>query len=102
MRDDLFMRWMRLLPKAALSSVVGAATRMPGPPLVHRVAIRAFAKRYGVDVSEAELGVEGYRSFSEFFSRKLKVGLRAVAPGEKVVVSPVDGTVSQVGLLDQG
>jgi phosphatidylserine decarboxylase len=102
MRDDLFMKWVRLLPKAALSSAVGAATRLPAPAPLHHFAMRLFARRYGVDLGEAEHALEGYGTFAEFFSRGLKPGLREVAQGDKVLVSPVDGVVSQVGTLDHG
>jgi len=100
MRDETFMQWMRLLPKAVLSSAVGAATRAPAPAGLHHAAIRAFAQRYQVDLSEAEHPVEDYPTFSEFFSRRLKAGLRPVDPDPKAVVSPVDGAVSQIGTVD--
>jgi phosphatidylserine decarboxylase len=102
MRDETFMAWMRLLPKAALSSAVGTATRLPAPAALHQAAMRIFSRRYGVDLDEAELGLGGYPTFSDFFSRRLKPGARVVTPGEQVVASPVDGAVSQAGYLVQG
>jgi len=63
--------------------------------------MRAFARRYRVDLEEAELGLDGYRTLGEFFTRRLKPGLRPVEAGEKVVVSPVDGAVSQAGTLER-
>ncbi len=102
MNDQTFMKLMQLLPKSALSSMVGMATRMPAPAPVHRFAIRAFAKAYKVDVEEAEHALEQYPTFAEFFTRGLKPGMRPIDPGEKVVVSPVDGKVSQVGYSDLG
>jgi len=42
---------------------------------VHRAAMRAFARRYRVNMEEAEQGVGGYATFAEFFTRKLKPGL---------------------------
>lgn len=102
MRDETFMTLMRLLPKSALSTAVGLATRLPAPAPLHRAAIKAFARRYRVDVHEAELAVEGYPTFAEFFTRKLKPGSREIDMGERVVVSPVDGAVSQVGYSEKG
>jgi phosphatidylserine decarboxylase len=102
MRDETFMTLMRLLPKSALSTAVGLATRLPAPAPLHRMAVKAFARRYRVDVHEAELALEGYPTFAEFFTRKLKPGLRPVDPGETVIVSPVDGAVSQVGYSEDG
>lgn len=97
MRDETFMTLMRLLPKSALSSAVGAATRAPAPAALHRLAIKAFAKRYQVTTEEAERELDDYATFSEFFARKLKPGSREIAEGERVLASPVDGAVSQIG-----
>ena len=102
MRDETFMTLMRLLPKSALSTAVGVATRLPAPAPLHRLAVKAFARRYRVDVHEAELAIEGYPTFAEFFTRKLKPGARPIDEGEKVIVSPVDGAVAQLGYSEDG
>ena len=102
MNDQIFMKLMHILPKSALSSLVGFATRIPAPAPVHRMAMKAFAKAYKVDMEEAEHSFERYTTFAEFFTRSLKPGLRPVDAGERVVVSPVDGRVSQVGYSDNG
>ncbi|WP_426752159.1 archaetidylserine decarboxylase [Myxococcus sp. Y35] len=102
MNDQTFMKLMQVLPKSALSTVVGMATRLPVPAPVHQAAMRAFAKAYNVDMEEAEHSFEHYPTFAQFFTRGLKPGLRPVDAGEKVVVSPVDGRVSQVGYSDHG
>ncbi|WIG97283.1 archaetidylserine decarboxylase [Myxococcus sp. SDU36] len=102
MNDQTFMKLMQVLPKSALSSVVGMATRLPVPAPVHQAAMRAFAKAYNVDMEEAEHSFEQYPTFAQFFTRGLKPGLRPVDAGEQVVVSPVDGRVSQVGYSDHG
>jgi phosphatidylserine decarboxylase len=101
MRDQTFMTLMRLLPRSALSAAVGKATRARVPPALHRAAMRLFARRYRVDLDEAEHGLEGYQTFGQFFTRRLKPGLRPVEAGDRVVVSPVDGAVSQAGTLDR-
>src|ERR1044072_473025 len=101
MRDSTFMTMMRLLPKSALSSAVGAVTRLPAPASIHRMAMKAFARRYRVALEEAEHGLEGYDTFSDFFARRLKPGQRPVAGGERVVVSPCDGVVSQCGYAEK-
>jgi phosphatidylserine decarboxylase len=64
---------------------------------VLRAVIRAFCTKYGVDVSEAERAVEEYPTFTEFFTRRLKPGARPIAPGELLPVSPVDGTLGELG-----
>ncbi len=102
MNEQTFMKLMQILPKSALSTAVGVATRIPAPPAVHRMAIKAFAKAYNVNMEEAEHAFEHFPTFAEFFTRSLKPGVRPVDLGERVVVSPVDGAVSQVGYSDEG
>ena len=102
MDEQNFMKLMQVLPKSALSTAVGMATRLPVPAPLHRAAIKTFAKLYNVDAAEAEHALEHYPTFAEFFTRGLKAGARPIDPGEKVVVSPVDGAVSQVGYSEHG
>jgi phosphatidylserine decarboxylase len=94
---ELSYTLLRLLPKNTLSRAVGAACRASAPRPVVRAAIRAFARKYGVDVSEAERPIEEYPTFTEFFTRRLKAGARPIAPGALLPVSPVDGTVGELG-----
>src|SRR5215207_7939053 len=101
MRDRLFISAMRVVPKNALSRLAGALTAWRAPAPVRLAAMKAFARRYGIDLSESpELDV--YRTFGEFFARPLRPGLRPIAPGDTVAVSPVDGVVSEVGTADGG
>jgi phosphatidylserine decarboxylase len=102
MQDGTFLALMRLVPKSALSRAVGTLTRLPAPAGVHRAAMRAFARAYRVDMAEAETDFGGYGRFSDFFSRGLRPGVRPVDLDPRVVVSPVDGVVSQVGILERG
>lgn len=101
MRGRLFVAAMRGVPKHALSRLAGAASRarLPGPML--RAAMRGFAARYGVDLSESP-PLDSYRTFGEFFARPLLPGKRPIAPGDEVAVSPVDAVVSESGLAVEG
>lgn len=100
--DRAFLSFLSLLPKNSLSRLVGRITRLEGGPSAHQAAIRVFAKQYGVAVDEAELPLAEYPTFASFFTRRLRPGLRPVAPGDDVVVSPVDGALSQVGIAEGG
>jgi phosphatidylserine decarboxylase len=101
MNDRLFISALRLLPKNALSRAAGALTRWRAPAPVRVAAMKAFARRYGIDLSECE-DLHVYRTFGEFFARPLRPGRRPIAPGERVIVSPVDGVVSQAGVAAAG
>ena len=99
---ELAYTFLKLLPRNTLSRAVGAACRIPAPRPVMRAVIRTFARKYGVDAAEAERAIEEYPTFTEFFTRRLKPGARPIAPGELVPVSPVDGTVGEVGDIVEG
>jgi phosphatidylserine decarboxylase len=101
MRDRLFISALALLPKNGVSRLAGALTRWHAPAPLRHAAMRAFARRYGIDLSECP-EVEVYRTFGEFFARPLHPGLRPVAEGEQDVVSPVDGVVSEAGVAAGG
>jgi phosphatidylserine decarboxylase len=101
MNDRLFISAMRLVPKNALSRFAGTLTRWRAPAPVRLAAMKAFARRYGIDLSECpDLVV--YRTFGEFFARPLRPGLRPIAEGASVLVSPVDAAVSETGLAAEG
>src|SRR5438552_2498016 len=99
---ELTYTFLKLLPRNTLSRALGAACRIPAPRPVMRAVIRGCARRYGVDAAEAERAIEEYPTFTEFFTRRLKPGARPIAPGERVPVSPVDGTVGEVGDIVEG
>lgn len=50
--------------------------------------ILPFIQKYGIDAREMEKSVSEYRSFDDFFSRKLRSDARPLAPG---AVFPADG-----------
>lgn len=102
MKDAAFLAFVKMLPRSRLSRLVGGASRLAGLPGAQQAAIHTFAQQYKVNVDEAELPLEAYETFGDFFVRRLKPGARPIAPGEDVVVSPVDGTVSQVGIAEGG
>jgi phosphatidylserine decarboxylase len=101
MDDRAFIAAMRLIPKNSLSRLAGALTRWRAPTAVRLAAMKAFARRYGIDLTECP-ELESYATFGEFFARPLRPGLRPIAGGETVVVSPVDGAVSETGVATGG
>jgi phosphatidylserine decarboxylase len=76
-----------LVKRAAFSNWYGS--RMDAP--ASRAKIAPFLATYGVDTSEFADSPDSYRSFNEFFYRKLKPQARPIAPGENVITFPADG-----------
>ena len=60
-------------------------------------------RHYGIDLAEAaEHDLERYATFNAFFTRALREGARPIAPETDALSSPVDGAVSQIGVIDGG
>ena len=53
--------------------------------------IAPFLRRFGVDSGEFLNAPESFRTFNEFFYRRLKPEARPVAGGEKTIIFPTDG-----------
>jgi phosphatidylserine decarboxylase len=95
--DRLFAALQYVLPKRALSRLIYSVMRTQSPTF-KRILISSFLSGYRVNMAEAaQADPHAYRSFNEFFTRPLRPGARTIAPGADVIVSPVDGTVSQAG-----
>jgi phosphatidylserine decarboxylase len=98
-RDRAFIGLQYLLPQHFLSRLVGS---LAGARIgwLRRVLIRAFLRHYPVDLSEAERAdPAAYESFNDFFTRKLRRGVRPIDQEPGSVVCPVDGYVSQADQL---
>ncbi|NWO07986.1 MAG: phosphatidylserine decarboxylase [Alteromonadaceae bacterium] len=102
MLDKLFVFSQYLTPQLAISHLAGRlADSARASGLRHRV-IKWFIGRYGVNMNEAaEPDFTTYPTFNAFFTRALKEGVRPIAGGNEVFVSPVDGTISQLGQVSQ-
>ena len=87
-----------LLPKQALTEVMGRLARAQAGGLTHAV-IRRFVQRYRVNMDEAaEPDITRYASFNDFFTRALAPGVRPLADAH--CVCPVDGALSQSGRIE--
>lgn len=95
--------WLQhLLPHGLMARVVYGASHSK-KRWISRPLIRWFARQYGIDLGEAERDdLEAYESFNDFFTRALTPGARPIAGDESVVVSPVDGRLTEHGTLRAG
>jgi phosphatidylserine decarboxylase len=65
---------------------------------ISKSRVACFIERYGLDAAEFAEPAESFRSFNEFFYRKLKPSARPVNPDSEVAVFPADGR--HLGLQD--
>jgi len=77
----------RWLVHPAVSKVVGVW--QDTPMSVRRVA--EFVREYEIDMSEAVKDVSQFKTFNDFFTRKLRPECRPVDRRPEVLVSPADG-----------
>lgn len=70
-------------------------------PLIKNAFIRIFCQCYNINMSEAvEENPYAYASFHDFFIRRLKASARSILESSFEIVSPADGTISQLGYLE--
>lgn len=95
---ESFLRWTYGNPfgKAALHTLVKRplfsawyGRKMDHPKSAQKVF--PFLKSYGLDTEDFEETPESFRSFNEFFFRKLKPAARPIDPDPAVVTFPADG-----------
>ncbi len=100
--DRLFALLQYPLPHHLLSRGMHALTRVEWSPLKD-LLIRTAIRVYDIDMKEALENDPGhYRSFNHFFTRALRPEARPLEADETAVISPADGTLSQIGAIRNG
>jgi phosphatidylserine decarboxylase len=94
-------RWLRLaygsrIGRISLSAAFARAwfSMMLGAWMNTRLSgrrIPEFLSNYGINMDNYAIPVDGWKSFNEFFARKLKQGARRINEEEKAIVLPADG-----------
>jgi phosphatidylserine decarboxylase len=92
----------RIAPQRTLSGVIGWGARRALPKPLRAPLLKSFARKYEIDVQEAECSLGDYASLHEFFTRRLKPGARPLARQEDAVVAPSDGAVCDAGVVSAG
>lgn len=98
MAKGFFRLLTELSSRKSISRITGAFAKSR----VSRRLIPWFANSYGIRVEDAEKHVGEYGSLNEFFSRRLKPGLRPVDSTADTVVSPVDSLITGMGPVKEG
>ncbi|MGZ9585267.1 archaetidylserine decarboxylase [Paenibacillus marinisediminis] len=93
---------MRLLTELSSRKWVSRCAGMVATSSASRRLIPKFAKSYGIRVEDAERAIHEYESLNDFFTRRLKPGLRPISEGEDLLVSPVDALITGMGPIEDG
>lgn len=94
-----WMKWMtELSSRKWLSRWMGKFSHSG----LSRAMIPFFAKSYGIPLHEAEKELREYRTLNEFFTRKLKPGMRPLHAEPGTMISPVDALITFMGEVQTG
>lgn len=88
-----------LLPQHGLTRLANAASNSRW---LARALIGGFRRLYPVRMDECEIPSAGFDRFDAFFTRTLKPGVRRFPENPDALASPCDGTISQIGAIEQG
>lgn len=102
MKDALILSVLSVLPKNRVTRLMGLFARTRLPRLLHRAFIGWYIRNYAVDMTECDGTVEGFSTFTDFFTRALRAGLRPVDPDPATLVCPCDGRIYAIGTIENG
>jgi phosphatidylserine decarboxylase len=95
-----FVALQHFLPQHLLTSVVYKLTRSR-TPFVKNSLIGSFMKGFRPEMSDAvQPDPFAYESFNDFFTRALKPDARPFKRDANTLISPVDGTIAQIGRIE--
>jgi phosphatidylserine decarboxylase len=100
-RERVASDLLRIAPKGTFSNGIGWISRRRVPRVLRRAIYGGFARYAGADLSALDRPIDAFERFDDFFTRPLRPGLRPIEGGDGVVVSPVDGLVSELGVADR-
>jgi phosphatidylserine decarboxylase len=95
-------RFFRLMTELSSRKSISTLTGTFAKSGMSRRLIPWFAKTYGIRIEDAEKAIHEYRSLNDFFTRKLKPGLRPIDPSASALVSPVDAAITGMGRIEEG
>jgi phosphatidylserine decarboxylase len=94
--------FFRLLTELSSRKTISKLTGAFAKSRASRGLIPRFAKIYGIRLEDAEKQWTEYASLNDFFTRRLKTGLRPVDDSPQSVVSPVDAMITGIGAISNG
>lgn len=82
------------------SNIIGKLSDLHVPAPLLGPVLQVYSHYYRVRTDELPKPLGEFSSFREFFTRPMKDGLRIADARPEVIVSPVDGTILESGVMD--
>ena len=99
--ERLFLIFQKIIPQAMLSRLLGKVAENE-TVFLKDALIKLFIASYRIPVNEAqEEDLKKYNHFNAFFTRALKAELRPIDANRHAIVSPADGTIAQIGKVEE-
>ncbi len=98
LKNQLLSLVLPVVPKNDLSRLVGRVVHRPLPGWVGRKSVEWFARYYNINMDEAELPMDSYKSIGDLFTRRLRSGARPISGG---IVHPADGRLTSAGVIEK-
>ncbi|KAL8801656.1 MAG: hypothetical protein Q9223_006919 [Gallowayella weberi] len=94
---------MSTLPLKAVSRLWGRFNELEIPYYLRPSGFKLYSWIFGVNLAEAsETDLHAYPNLASFFYRTLKPGIRPLDPNPYALLSPADGRVLQMGMIENG
>jgi phosphatidylserine decarboxylase len=93
---------LRLLTDLSSRKFIAQITGKLAKSSFSKFLIPKFAKIYGIRIEEAEKEIHEYTSLNDFFTRRLKQGMRVLDANEQRLLSPVDARITGMGNIEAG
>src|ERR1700687_805852 len=98
MAKPFFRLLTELSSRKSISRITGSFAKSS----VSRRLIPWFSKPYNIRLEDAEKHWQEYHSLNDFFTRRLKKGLRPIDNGIEILASPVDAAITGMGSIKSG
>lgn len=86
------VKGLGVIPQNLMSLAVGGLVRTSLPGFLAKPLNKAFVAAFKINMAEAELPLDEYRTIQDIFTRKLQAGSRTLSQG---YVSPADGILER-------
>jgi phosphatidylserine decarboxylase len=86
----------KMLPKSLLSRLAGYLARLELPQFILARVIAMYSRKFNV-LPEYVMPAGGFKTFDDFFTRRLRAGVHPLTRNKRIAVSPVDARIDRYG-----